>query len=110
MEEVKKRAAAADAAATEASSLKAQVQSVQEQLTAAMSNTAAAEERCAELQHQLQVHSQYDFDISRNSVLMSVSVTGGCFGAGGCEAGPCAAPADSRRCCGGAMQTAAAAE
>jgi hypothetical protein len=57
MEEVKKRAAAADAAATEASTLKAQVQCVQEQLAVAVGNTAAADERCAELQHQLQVHT-----------------------------------------------------
>jgi hypothetical protein len=57
MEEVKKRAAAADAAAAEASALKAQVQCVHEQLAAAVGCTAAAEERCGELQRQLQVHA-----------------------------------------------------
>ena len=57
MEEVKKRTATSDAAATEASALKAQAQCLQEQLAAAMGDCAVSVERCAVLQQQLQVHA-----------------------------------------------------
>ena len=57
MEEVKKRTALADAAATEVSALKAQAPCLQEQLAAAMGDCAVSVERCAALQQQLQVHA-----------------------------------------------------
>jgi hypothetical protein len=55
LEEVKKRTASADAAATEVSALKTHVQQLQQQLAAATGDCAVTVERCDALQKQLRV-------------------------------------------------------
>jgi hypothetical protein len=57
LEEVKKRAAAAEAAAIEVSALKSHTQTLQEQLAAATGDSAVIAERCDALQQQLQARA-----------------------------------------------------